>query len=212
LKRFVVLSLSLLLLVILIPGCVTIQTPPSATAPAAGQPSVIGTFTSNPSTINSGGTSTLLWDVTGANSVSIDHGIGLVNAAGTMVVSPAISTTYTVSATNSSVTVTRTAVTTVNPVLPAPERTPPVIAEFSSNLNSNGSSTLYWNVVGADTVSIDPYIGIVSASGTKVVSPAASTIYTLSADYLKGNWANEVGTVKSSVTIPASVSGTPWAQ
>ena len=110
-KRFVFLSLFLALLVILIPSCVTIQSP-------TGQPSVIGTFSSNPSTINLGDTSNLSWNVTGANSVSIDHGIGLVNASGSMAVAPAASTVYTISATNSAGTVTRSAATTVNTASP----------------------------------------------------------------------------------------------
>ena len=210
-KRLVFLSLSLLTLLILIPGCITVQVPASENTPPSGTSSVIGTFSSNPSTINPGGTSTLLWNVTGANTVSIDHGIGVVNASGTRAISPSASTVYTISATNSSGTVTSSALTTVNPVSPSPERAAPVIMEFSSNLNSDGSSTLLWNVIGADTVSIDQYIGVVSASGTRVVSPAASTVYTLSAEYLIGNWANEVGTVTRSVATPAKTSGTPWS-
>ena len=110
-KRLIILSLSLATLLFLIPGCITVQ----STAP------VIGTFTSGPSTINPGGTTNLVWNVTGANSVSIDHGIGLVNAWGSMAISPAASTIYTISATNSAGTVTRSAVTTVNPESQAEE-------------------------------------------------------------------------------------------
>jgi len=212
LKRPVLLSLSLLLLLILIPGCITIQTPPSGNTPPAGTSSVIGTFVSNPPVINPGGTSNLEWNVTGANTVSIDHGIGVVSASGTRAISPTESTTYTISATNTTGTVTSYAVTTVNPPAPAPERAAPIIREFSSTLNYDGSSTLVWNVITADTVSIDQYIGIVDASGSRVVAPAAATVYTLTAEYLKGNWANEVGTVTRSVTVPAKVSNTPWVQ
>ena len=79
-----------------------------------GTQPVITQFSSNPSMINSGGTSTLSWNVTGANSVSIDQGIGQVNAAGTRVVSPATSTVYTISATNSAGTVTSSATIMVN--------------------------------------------------------------------------------------------------
>ena len=211
-KRFIILSLSLLLLLVFIPGCITVQIPTLPATPPSGTPSVIGTFSSNPSAINPGGTSNLVWEVTGANTVSIDNGIGVVNAAGSMAISPATSTVYTISATNSSGTVTRSAVTTVNAAAPSTDRIPPVITEFSSNLNSNGSSTLVWNVIGADTVSIDQYIGIVGASGTMVVSPAAATVYTLSAEYAIGNWANEIGTVTRSVVTPAQVSGTPWVK
>jgi hypothetical protein len=121
LKKMVFLSLSLLLLV-LIPGCITFQTLPPATMPPVGTPPVIIAFSNNPSAINSGGTSTLLWNVTGATSVSIDNGIGQVDIAGTRVVSPAKSTVYIISATNSAGTVTRSSVTTVNsaPLTPAP--------------------------------------------------------------------------------------------
>jgi hypothetical protein len=123
LKRLIFISLALLLFLILIPGCITFQTPPTTPTTPVVQPSVIGNFSSNPSTINSGGTSTLLWNVTGADSVSIDQGIGLVDVAGTREVSPATSTVYTISATNSSGTVTSSAVTMVNSASP-PQSSP----------------------------------------------------------------------------------------
>ncbi|MHB8085165.1 MAG: hypothetical protein ACYDHZ_05035 [Dehalococcoidia bacterium] len=175
-------------------------------APPVGTAPVIIVFTSN---LNSDGTSTLLWNVTGADSVSIDQNIGVVNAAGTRVVSPATSTVYTLRATNSTGTVTRSATTSVSSSPPV--GTPPVIV-FSSNRNSDNTSTLSWNVTGADQVSIDQNIGIVNASGTKVVSPATSTLYTLSATYSKGNSTNDIGTVTKSVTVAASGSATPWVQ
>ena len=215
-KSFLFISLSLLLLLILIPGCVTFQTTPAATTPPIGQPSNFGTpqavieFGNNPSTINSGGTSTLSWNVTGASSVNIDQGIGPVNAAGTRVVSPDSSTVYTISATNASGTVSRSVVTTVNAAPSPVDRRPPVITEFISYPNADGTLTLQWNVIGADMVSIDQYIGIVNASGTKVVSPGIATMYTLTATWAIGNWANEIGTVTRSITVLPSVSHTPF--
>jgi hypothetical protein len=203
LKRFIILALSLVLVLFLIPSCITVQAPASLITPPAGQPSVISTFSSYPYTINPGGTSNLSWNVTGANSISIDNGIGLVNASGTMVVSPATSTVYTVSATNSAGTVTRSAVTMVNSVSSQPVGTPPVIIEFSSNpsiINSAGTSNLSWNVTGADSASIDNGIGQVNASGTMAVSPATSTTYTIIA-------ANYNSTVTSSTTIIVNAGG-----
>jgi hypothetical protein len=117
LKRIVFLSLSLLLLLIVMPGCFTfLVQAPNPTPP------VIGVFSNNPATINPGGTAALLWNVTGANSVSIDHGIGQVNATGIKLISPAATTVYTISATNSTGTVTRSAMTAVNsaPLPPGP--------------------------------------------------------------------------------------------
>jgi len=117
LKKIAFLTLSLLLL-ILIPGCFTFQSPSPNPVPPVGTPPAILVFSNNPATINAGGTSTLVWNVTGATSVSIDQGIGLVDVAGVKVISPAASTVYTISATNSAGTVTRSVVTTVNSAPP----------------------------------------------------------------------------------------------
>ncbi len=58
----------------------------------------------------------------------------------------------------------------------------PPTATISANPASilqGGSSTLTWNVTGVSTVTIDNGIGAVAASGSKVVSPAATTAYTV---------------------------------
>ena len=176
-KRFAFLSLSLLLL-ILIPGCFTFQTPPSGLTP----PPVIVAFSSNPSAINSGSPSILFWNVTGATSVSIDQGIGQVDVAGARVVSPTTSTVYTISATNSAGTITRSAVTTVNsaPLSPAPMpfAVTSVIANTETS-NSTGCFTLYANITanGPGTVT---YIWESTAGGGysytwNITFPTAST-------------------------------------
>jgi hypothetical protein len=148
LKRLVFLYLSLLLLLILVPGCIT--SPAPNPIPQVGTLPVIIEFSNNPSTINAGGTSTLLWNVTGATSVSIDQGIGQVAVAGTRVVSPTTSTIYTISATNSTGTVTRSAVTTVNSASPPPPASTSfavtgIIANTEPS-NSTGCFTLYANI------------------------------------------------------------------
>jgi hypothetical protein len=170
LKRLAFLSLSLLLLLILIPGC-----SPSATIIPVATPSVIREFSSTPSAINSGGTSTLLWDVTGATSVSIDQGIGLVDAAGTRAVSPATSTVYTISATNSTGTVTRSAVTTVNsPPLPQTTASNPVIS-FTATYIGGNSWQLDWNVSNATQITIEPDIGTINP----IFNPQGSHMVTI---------------------------------
>jgi hypothetical protein len=109
LKKFFMLSLSVALLLILIPACTAGDH--SQATPAT--PSV--TFSSSPTAINPGGPSNLEWNVTGATSVSIDQGIGVVSASGIRVVSPATSTTYNLTATNAAGTIIRSAVVTLNP-------------------------------------------------------------------------------------------------
>jgi hypothetical protein len=196
LKRLIILSLSVLVLLILIPGCITIQVPAATTTPP-----VIGTFTNLPSSTNPGGTATLMWNVTGANSVSIDQGIGQVDMAGVKAISPALSTVYTMSATNSYGTVTRTATATVS----SPVIAQPAIMEFSSNLNSDGTSTLLWNVSGASVVSIDQNVGQVNVAGTRIVSPSVSTVYTLSAT-------NSAGTITKSAVVNMQIATPVIAQ
>jgi hypothetical protein len=143
--------------------------------------------------------------------VNIDQGIGQVDATGTRVISPAASTVYTISAINYAGTVTGSAMITVNSASPQLVRTPAVITDFSNSLNSDGTSTLTWNVTGADMVSIDQYIGIVNASGTKIV-PATPAVYTLTASYVVGNTSNDIGTVTKSVTTGTNVSDTQWGR
>jgi len=60
----------------------------------------ISSLTADPQTIGSGESSMLSWSVSDATAVSIDHGIGTVGSMGGMSVSPATTTTYTLTATN----------------------------------------------------------------------------------------------------------------
>jgi hypothetical protein len=81
---------------------------------------VISSFTAAPQVITSGSSATLNWGVTGADTVSIDNGVGTVAGSGSVAVNPAATTTYTLSATNGLGTTTATA--TVSVVPPGPYR------------------------------------------------------------------------------------------
>ncbi|MDE3246495.1 MAG: hypothetical protein KGN80_10435, partial [Acidobacteriota bacterium] len=80
----------------------------SVTINAAPQPPSISSFIATPSTITSGQSSTLSWSVSGATSLSIDHGVGAVTGA-SLIVSPSATTTYTLTATNAAGNATATA-------------------------------------------------------------------------------------------------------
>jgi peptidoglycan-associated lipoprotein len=100
------------------PPPVVTPVPPPPPAPSVTQ------FTSDPSSIVRGQSSTLSWTVTGnVTSVSIDQGIGTVENSGNRRVSPDNSTTYTLTASgpggNS------TATTTVSVSAPPPPPPPP---------------------------------------------------------------------------------------
>jgi TPR repeat protein len=96
--------------------------PAAAKAPAVSEPAaaplplpVIKAFRADPDTVKTGIPVTLVWDVTGADSVSIDHGIGTVTAKGMSAVVPNVSTTYALTASGAAGSARRTASVNVQP-------------------------------------------------------------------------------------------------
>jgi hypothetical protein len=161
-KRFTVLALMLVLLIVGA-GCVSIT------------PAIVA-FNANPAVITAGSSATLTWNVAGANSVTIDQGLGVLPPAGSQVVSPDITTVYTLEARSIVGTVSKSVVINVNPA--------PMVIDFSANpavINSGSSAALIWAVSQANSVFIDQGIGSVSLSGDKLVSPTATTTYTITA-------------------------------
>ena len=151
----------------------------------------------NPATITAGQSSTLSWTSVNANNVVITPGIGPVDKTGTVSVKPAQTTTYTVRALGAGGNATCNITVTVTPGVP-------VIASFTAtpaSINAGQSSTLQWSVQNADTVSISS-LGTVPASGTRSVSPAVTTAYTLTAT-------NKSGTVTRIATVTVAGSGGP---
>jgi hypothetical protein len=151
-------------------------------------------FTANPANIQPGQSSTLTWVVQNATSVTIQPGIGSVNAtSGSTSVQPNQTTTYTLTATgpagtvNQAVTVQVGAAGTGNPQIIRFEASPLTIAP-------GGSSTLSWATSGATQVSISG-VGNVNPNGSTVVSPSQTTTYTLTAASADGK----------SVTAPVTV-------
>jgi hypothetical protein len=88
---------------------VTVSTTTDHTAP------VIRSFTATPSSVPAGGTSKLTWSIEGATAVSIDNGIGIPASYYSEEVSPAETTTYTLTAFNSSGSTDATVTLTVEP-------------------------------------------------------------------------------------------------
>jgi peptidoglycan-associated lipoprotein len=100
--------------------------PPPKEAPAPPKPS-ISTFVAEPSTIQRGQSSTLRWSTSNATEVSIEPGIGAVEASGNRQVFPSNTTTYTLTAKGPGGTATATATVTVTqpPAPPPPPPKPP---------------------------------------------------------------------------------------
>jgi len=123
-----------MIILVLVAGC-----GPAPTAP------IINSFSANPLTITVGESSNLSWSVTDATTVTIDNGIGSVALSGTTTVTPVTTTTYTLTATNSTGSVTASVTVTVG------------AAYGSIDINSTPTGAKVY-LDGVDTGSVTPYV------------------------------------------------------
>jgi len=143
---------------------------------------VIVQFEANPGGISTGESSTLSWSVSGATTVSIYQAIGSVALTGSRVVSPGVSTTYTLAAANAAGSVTTATAQVIVSAVPPPDL--PLINYFTANppgISAGETSTLSWNVSNATAVTISPGVGAVATAGSISVAPTVTTIYALTA-------------------------------
>jgi peptidoglycan-associated lipoprotein len=88
---------------------------------------------------------------------------------------------------------------------PAPPPPPPAAARINTfgaeprSIQRGQSATLTWSVANSTDISIDAGIGAVAANGTRQVSPANTTTYTLTA---RGAGGNDTRAVTVEVTAP----------
>lgn len=170
-----------------------------------GQVPRILQFYGLPQTINSGQSTTLVWSVENATtSISINNGVGTVAATGSMSVSPAVTTAYTMTATNSFGNVTAMATINVNVVAP------PTITSFTASpavsTGPGARVTLTCNTVGAVNVNVagGMYFG---NSSSIPVFPNVTTTYSCIATNAIGTVAQQTITVV--VPPPPTGAGAP---
>ncbi|MEZ5301095.1 MAG: lamin tail domain-containing protein [Verrucomicrobiales bacterium] len=145
------------------------------------QPPVIHSFSASDPSIRLGEGSTLAWTVSGADTISISE-LGSVSAAGSQVVSPAQTTTYTLVAANP-------AGEAAAAVEIEVDRSP-VIASFSvapASVEAGATVTLSWEVEGAAALAIDQGIGDVTGLSQAFDQPSATMLYTLTATNADGS-------------------------
>lgn len=178
--------------------------PPVTVTAVTVLPPIVSSFSATPNDLQApGGSVTLSWQSLGASSVSIDNGVGVQPASGSVTVNVATSTTFTLTATNSKGSTTAQTLVVVHPVIA------PQIQSFSATPASlpfgGGSTTLAWNFFGsspATSVAISPDVGDVTGLTSKVVNVAATTTYTLTAS-------NAGGTRTRTLTVEVAGDTTP---
>lgn len=175
---------------------------------------VINLFEASPTEVVVGGTTTLSWDITGADSISIvDDATNTVPTSGLMVTVDDVSVTlnatrtYTLTATNAGgsdtadVTVVAGSAVGITSLVASPD-----------SISTGQSSTITWTTANASTITLESDQGDtidVSAStvaGDSVtVSPTVTTTYTLTAQGLGGPVSSDV-----TVTVQPAVSVTSF--
>ena len=124
------------------------QPPPPPPKP---NPPRIDTFVAEPATIERGQSATLRWSVANATNMTIDQGIGAIQANGSRQVTPGNSTTYTLSASGSGGMDTRTVTVTVNaPPPPPPPPAKPKVTISSSEQLTREAQDIYFDYDKSD--------------------------------------------------------------
>lgn len=186
----------LLALLLLVSGCTFT---PATTPQSAFMPKILQ-FDAAPSVINQGEVTYLRWNVSDANSVSIDNGIGSVALTGEIPVSPNSTTFYTLTARNlagETTAGTQIVVEGGTSTQPAtPTETPPTIVSFYADRLIVATSQyvkLNWDVSDATSVTLIP-VGQVQAKDTIMLQLANTTTYVLTAT-------NAYGTTTAGITV-----------
>jgi peptidoglycan-associated lipoprotein len=129
-----------LMLVVSVTGCKKKVPPPPPPPPVTRAPEpppsvakpVINSFTAEPSSVETGQSSTLRWSISNATDMSIDHGIGAVQSQGQRQVFPTASTTYTLTANGPGGSDSRSVSVTISSAPAPPPPPPPTAPRLSS--------------------------------------------------------------------------------
>jgi hypothetical protein len=153
----------------------TTTTPPAADC-------VINNFSANPNTIALGNTSSLTWNTSNCNYVSVSTLGSNLATDGTQTVTPTNTTTYTLTAYPGGKTA--TAIVKVTNNGGGGNTNTCSITSFNANPSSisyGGSSSLNWSTTNCDYVNISSLGNNFSANSSQTVYPSSTTTYTLTA-------------------------------
>ncbi len=169
---------------------VTVNPPPEA-------PTV--DIEADPMTIQEGETSTLSWISTNADTCEIVPDIGIVDCNDLQDVSPASTIAYTITVSGAG----GVATDNVTIVVESSALLPIVNITASPQTIQKGDSTiLSWLAENVTSVYIDHGIGLVSANDTMEVSPASTSIYTITATGPEGSASAQVMVTVESTPTP----------
>jgi len=157
----------------------TVNAPITVTVVPVNAPQIV-TFTATPTTINVGGSSQLCWQVNGATTINVSPSVGSnLQSNACLTVSPTVTTTYTLTATNATGSSQASVTVIVGQVQ---------ILQFSANPEFSpiqaGPVVLTWQTANATSVSIvggdaASYGSNLPVNGSLTVNPLDNATYTL---------------------------------
>ena len=191
------------------------------TAPATPGPT-ISSFTVNPSSSAPGQPVTLAWSVSAATSVSIDQRIGDVTGRSSITIGPAVSTTYTLTASNASGASSASATVTVGQGSGAPTSTAPTAPVLTSaTAISSNEVDLSWTlstspagIAGYQILRNGSPVGNVLSSSNSLffadtgLTPNATYFYTVKGYDPAGNYSAASNSVSATTPAGGNVSAT----
>ena len=127
-------------------------------------PPAVNSFAAIPATIQTGATTALTWDVSNADSISIDQGVGAVTGTA-VAVHPTANTTYTLTATNKKGSTTKTASVTVTAAPGAPQAGFSVTTS-AATVTAGTAVTLTITAIDASGATVTGYTGTVHVTST----------------------------------------------
>ena len=182
-------------------GCGSGSSSPSSQSSSGGSsksaPTIV--FTAQPTTINSGSSTTLSWNANNTTSVTI-AGVGTFAATGSVSVKPTATTTYSATASGPDGSKKASIVVNVVPVSGGTGVPTVTLSAQPTTVVNWDPVVLSWTSTNATSVTIAG-VGTFGASGTTTVTPSVTTTYTATATGVVGA-ANATATVTVQPGVP----------
>jgi OOP family OmpA-OmpF porin len=148
------------------------------------KPAPTASLSANPGTVQQGQQSTLRWSSQNTDKCTIEPGVGPVPPQGSMTVTPAADTNYTLNCEGAS---SNAMVAVAKPSPTAPAAPTSTISVNPAGIEQGKPATLAWSSKNADKCTIEPGIGPVPPQGSMTITPSADTNYTINCEGPGGN-------------------------
>lgn len=176
--------------------------PVAAPAPAPAPVAPVANITSIPASVTKGQPAKLAWTSRDATSCDVQPGIGPVPLQGGTDITPAATTTYTITCNGDGGQATSATTVTVAAPVPAPVAPACTLTVSPASVVKGETALLSWNCSNAKNCDLQPGLGAVPANGSRTIIPDVTTAYTITC-------AGDGGTATSAATAQVTAPKAP---